>query len=452
MRAARRAVTVAGAHAALGADYGRRAGSGSAGRIGILAGGGRLPVLLAESLAARGVGVHIVGLEGEADAAIAGFSHSWVRWGEIGRMLMTLRQEGCSELVIAGAVRRPNLWKLRPDAGLIRNLPRLARLLVGGDDGVLTGVVRFFERMGLSVRGAHEVAPELLAATGRIGEAALAPSEEDDARRGFAVRRALQAVDAGQAVVVADGRVLAIEGAEGTDAMLQRLAAAGGSAKRSGVLAKGPKPGQELRVDMPAIGPRTILNARAAGLAGVVVEAGAVLLLDRAQMLRVADEQGCAVHGLAAASPARLAPPLARRGRVIGRYRPKHGDQQDLELGVTAVTALAGIGVDGAVIVARAHVLAIEPGDGAAGMLQRVAALRQWGLSGRRRSGVFVCAAEAAARGAGIDALLADASAQRLAGVVVVGAGHLIEPYDMAARLADELEIFLVICEQTQPP
>jgi DUF1009 family protein len=147
-----------------------------------------------------------------------------------------------------------------------------------------------------------------------------------------------------------------------------------------------------------------------------------------------------------------LAPPLARRGRVIGRYRPKHGDQQDLELGVTAVAALAGIGVHGAVVVARAHVLAIEPGDGAAGMLQRVAALRQWGLSGRRRSGVFVCDAEAAARGAGIDALLADASAQRLAGVVVVGAGHLIEPYDMAARLADELEIFLVICEQTQPP
>jgi DUF1009 family protein len=444
-------VTLAGAHAPLGADHDRRAGSGLARRIGILAGGGRLPVLLAESLTVRGLGVHIIGLEGEADAAIAGFSHSWVRWGEIGRMLTTLRQEDCRELVIAGAVRRPNIWKLRPDAGLIRNLPRLARLLVGGDDGVLTGVVRFFESRGLIVRGAHEVAPELLAAAGRIGEVALAPMEADDARRGFTVRRALQAVDAGQAVVVADGRVLAIEGVEGTDAMLQRLASARGSAKRSGVLAKGPKPGQELRVDMPAIGPRTILNARAAGLAGVVVEAGAVLLLDRAQTLRVADEARCAVHGLAAASPARAAPPLARRGRVIGRYRPTRRDRQDLELGVTAVAALAGVEVYAAVIVARAHVLAIEPGDGA-GMLQRVAALRQWGLSGRHRTGVFVCDAEAAARGAGIDTLFAHASAQRLAGVAVVGAGCSTAPYEMAARLADQLEIFLVICEETQPP
>jgi UDP-2,3-diacylglucosamine hydrolase len=445
-------VTLAGAHTPLGADHGRRAGSGLARRIGILAGGGRLPVLLAESLTVRGVGVHIIGLEGEADAAIAGFSHSWVRWGEIGRMLTTLRQEGCRELVIAGAVRRPDIWKLRPDAGLVRNLPRLARLLVGGDDGVLTGVVRFFESRGLTVRGAHEVAPELLAAAGRIGEVALAPMEADDARRGFAVRRALRAVDAGQAVVVADGRVLAIEGVEGTDAMLQRLASARGSAKRSGVLAKGPKPGQELRVDMPAIGPRTILNARAAGLAGVVVEAGAVLLLDRAQTLRVADEERCAVHGLAAAPPARVAPPLARRGRVIGKYRPKHRDRQDLELGVTAVAALADVGVHATVIVARAHVLAIEPGDGAAGMLQRAAALRQWGLSGRRRTGVFVCEAEAATRGAGLDTLFAHASAQRLAGVVVLGAGHSLAPYEMAARLADQLEIFLVICEERQPP
>ena len=137
---------------------------------------------------------------------------------------------------------------------------------------------------------------------------------------------------------------------------------------------------------------------------------------------------------------------------MIGRYRPKHRDRQDLELGVTAVAALADVGVYAAVIVARAHVLAIEPGDGAAAMLQRAAALQQWGLSGWRRTGVFVCDAEAAARGAGIEALFAHASAQRLAGVVVLGAGYSIAPYEMAARLADQLEIFLVICEERQPP
>jgi UDP-2,3-diacylglucosamine hydrolase len=454
VHAARRAVTLAGARTGLGAGDGRRrAGSGEVpARIGIVAGAGRLPLLLAERLAARGVGVHIIGLEGEADAAIAAFAHSWVRWGEIGRMLTTLRQEDCRELVIAGAVRRPDLWKLRPDAGLIRNLPRLARLLVGGDDRVLTRVVRFFEHRGLSVRGAHELAPELLAAAGRIGEVALTATEEDDAQRGFAVRRALQGVDAGQAVVVAAGRVLAIEGVEGTDVMLQRLAAAGGSRQRSGVLAKGPKPGQELRVDMPAIGPRTILNALAAGLAGVVVEAGAVLLLDRPEMLRMADTRGCAVHGLAEAFPARMPRPATCRGRVIGRYRPTYRDRRDLERGVTAVAALAGVGVRGAAIVASAHVLAIEPGDGAAAMLQRAATLRQWGLSGRRRTGVFVCDADAAARGGGMETLFAHASQQRLAGVVIMGAAQLLAPYEMGARLADELELFLVVCDETRWP
>ena len=125
-------------------------------------------------------------------------------------------------------------------------------------------------------------------------------------------------VDAGQAVVVAQGEVLAIEGAEGTDAMLQRVAALphrGALGGRRGVLAKGPKPGQELRVDMPAIGPRTIEQAAAAKLAGVVVEAGAVLILDRDEAIRAADAAGCAVHGLGApgctAARARPALPLA---------------------------------------------------------------------------------------------------------------------------------------------
>jgi DUF1009 family protein len=229
------------------------------------------------------------------------------------------------------------------------------------------------------------------------------------------------------------------------------LALPGAAGRPAGVLAKGPKPGQELRVDMPAIGPRTILNALAAGLAGVVVEAGAVLLLDRSEMLRMADARGCAVHGLASALPARTAPPVACRGRVIGRYRPTYRDRRDLERGVTAVAALAGVGVRGAVIVARAHVLAIEPGDGASAMLQRAATLRQWGLSGHRRTGVFVCDAEAAARGGGMDRLFNLASRQRLAGVVVMGAAQLSAPYEMAARLADELEIFLVICDETRP-
>ena len=193
-------------------------------RIGILAGGGRLPLMIAESVAARGGTVHIVGIEGEADPAIARFPHTWVNWGQIGRMVATLRGEGGRDLVIAGAVTRPDLRRIRPDAGFFRSLPQILRLLAGGDDSVLTRVVRFFEGNGLEVRGVHEVAPDLLAGAGRLGSIALSEADRADAELGFAVRRALGPVDAGQAVVVARGRVLAIEGAEGTDAMLQRVA------------------------------------------------------------------------------------------------------------------------------------------------------------------------------------------------------------------------------------
>lgn len=423
--------------------------------IGILAGGGRLPLMIAESVAARGEKVHIVGIEGEADPAIARFPHTWVGWGQIGRMVEALRGEGRSDLVIAGAVKRPDLRKLRPDAGFFRSLPHILRLLAGGDDSVLTRVVRFFEGKGLRVRGAHEVAPDLLAAGGQIAGIPLSPQDLADARIGFGVRQALAAVDAGQAVAVAGGRVLAIEGAEGTDAMLERIAglAANGAAPAAaagrGVLAKGPKPGQELRVDMPAIGPRTIEKAVAAGLSAVVVEAGAVLVLDKAEMLHQADALGVAVHGLAAdaarsAAPARR--PSASMGRVIGRRRPGRRDVRDIERGLATVTGLAPFATGTGVVVVRAFVLAIEAGEGLPAMLERVQRLRQWGLRGEKK-GVLVVRVDAPADDPGAPgALLRLAAAQQLAGVAVTGPA--LGPWEGAARLADSLGLALVVCEE----
>jgi DUF1009 family protein len=271
----------------------------SAARIGILAGGGRLPLTIAESVIERGGSVHIVAIEGEADPGVGRFPHTWVNWGQVGRMVGTLHSQRTDALVIAGGVRRPDLWKLRPDLGFFLSLPQILQMLVGGDDSVLSRVVRFFEAKGIVVRGAHEVAPDLLTLGGPAGALALDGQGRADAELGFAVRAALGALDAGQAVVVAGGKVLAIEGAEGTDAMLARVAVLRGqTATPSGVLAKGPKPGQELRVDMPVIGPRTVELATAAGLAGLAVEAGAVLLLDRDQAIEAADRHGIAIEGL----------------------------------------------------------------------------------------------------------------------------------------------------------
>ena len=260
------------------------------------------------------------------------------------------------------------MWTIRPDAGFFTSLPQVFSLFAGGDDSVLSRVVRFFEAKGLTVRGAHEVAPDLLADAGQIGAIALSRQGHADAMLGFAVRTALGPLDAGQAVAVADGRVLAIEGAEGTDAMLERiagLARAETDDVRRGVLTKGPKPGQELRVDMPAIGPRTIELAVAARLAGVAVEAGGVLMLDRDETIRGADAHGCAIEGLARADvgQSHSAESAYGAGRVMGRVRPSARDRTDIAKGLAAVERLARFETGSAVVVARAYILAFAAAE-----------------------------------------------------------------------------------------
>jgi lipid-A-disaccharide synthase len=436
--------------------------SGAGGRIGILAGGGRLPLMIAESVIARGGAVHIVGIEGEADAAIARFPHTFVNWGQIGRMVATLRAEG-DAMVIAGSVRRPDLWKVRPDWGFFASLLQILAMMKGGDDSVLSRVVRFFEAKGLAVLGAHEVAPDLLTESGRLGAVALDGGSRCDAELGFAVRAVLGPLDAGQAVVVADGKVLAIEGAEGTDAMLRRVAGMrgpGGAGLRSGVLAKGPKPGQELRVDMPAIGPRTVELAAEAGLASIAIEAGAVLLLDRGEALQAADARGIAMEGLARSPDLAVAGErgAGRResGRrsshapwVVGRLRPNGRASGDIEKGLAAAQCLAPFGAGDAVVVARAYLLAIAAAEPPSAVLERTRALRQWGVGARRRVGVLVCRAGASQwDAAGATSLLESAAAAGLAGVAVTGMPDALVAFASAGGLADRHGLFLVTREE----
>ena len=420
-------------------------------RLGILAGGGRLPLMIAESVGARGGHVHIVAIEGAADPEVARFPHTWVNLGQIGRIVAALSGEGRDELVIAGNVRRPDLRTIRPDAGFFTSLPQVFSLLAGGDDSVLSRVVRFFEAKGLTVRGAHEVAPDLLADTGQIGDVALSPGDRADAMLGFAVRAALGSLDAGQAVAVAGGRVLAIEGAEGTDAMLERVAALGrgqGDAGRRGVLTKGPKPGQELRVDMPAIGPRTVELVTAARLAGVAVEAGAVLMLDRDATIRAANAHGCAMEGLASAGiagPGRAGPAHVE-ARVVGRAHPGMRDRADMASGMTALARLGRFDTGSAVVVARAHILAFAAAETVTSMLERVGSLRQWGTHRKRRVGVLVCRADNAADAQTLRHVLEAAARQGLAGIAVAGPPDALAAYEDMCRLADAQGLFLVTC------
>ncbi len=425
-------------------------------RIGIVAGGGRLPLSVAESVVGRGGAVHIVGIQGEADADIARFPHTWVNWGQIGRMLDTLQRESGPELVIAGSVRRPDLRKIRPDMGFLKSLPKVFGLLAGGDDSVLTRVVRFFEANGFVVRGAHEVAPELLVQEGVVGARPLSASAHADAEIGFAVRALLGPLDAGQAVAVSDGRVLAIEGAEGTDAMLERAQRVRGelSLADGGVLAKGPKPGQELRIDMPAVGPRTVELGVAAGLDGVALEAGGVLVLDRQEMIRLADARNFAVAGLSKVAASAGAPPAMTElsGRLVAKLQPSPRDRRDAALGLAAVQRLAAYRTGHAAVVMSSYFVAVAAAEPVTSLLERVRALRQWGIGERQRRGVLACRAVDALPHGGPPVLLATAAAQGLAGLAVLGTAEELAPFeDDGPALADAEGLFLITCRLPPP-
>jgi len=274
------------------------------GPLAIIAGGGTLPSALAAAALAKGRPVHVLGIRGEAEQSISRFPHTWLKWGEVGKLFATLDEQGCRDLVIIGAVTRPDLANVKFDFGAIRNLPFLLSLGVGGDDHVLSSVVRFLEGKGYRVRGAGEVAPELLVGKGTLGAKAPSPEDRADIDLGFRVVAALGRLDIGQAAIVNKGRVLAVEAAEGTDAMLARCAelrqaSAGRRRGLSGVLVKAPKPGQEERVDMPTIGPDTVEKAARAGLAGIAVAAGKLLIADRAAAIAAADAKGVFLFGQA---------------------------------------------------------------------------------------------------------------------------------------------------------
>jgi len=353
----------------------------SASVVGILAGGGSLPREIADAAAAAGRRVVIVGLEGEASAAdLAPHDVTIVNWGCIGELVRTFRDRGVRDLVIVGRVSRPDLGAVRTDLGFWRNLPRILKIIAaGGDDNVLRRVVRFFEAQGFRVLGPAEVAPSLVIAEGPLGRHGMPEEAARDAEAGSHVIARLAPFDIGQAVVVARGRIVAIEGVEGTDAMLARVAAAGAEAS-GGVLVKRPKPGQELRVDMPAIGPHTIAGARRAGLAGIAVEAGATLSAERAALIREADAGGLFVAGI-------VPRPAARRSRTAL--------EDDGAIGLDVLAALQPYVPSRGAIVVRRHVLAVESGEGLRALIARAAGLRQWGRArrGRRRGALAVSSA-----------------------------------------------------------
>ncbi len=274
-------------------------------KLGLVSGGGDLPLSLAAHCERIGRPFHVVRLRGFAGAELSRYPHSEARLGEIGKVIRQLKDARCESVCFAGYVRRPDFAALKPDLRTLSVLPALIGAAQKGDDALLRRLLQEFEKDGFIIEGAHEVTGELLLPTGALGKVAPAPEHRIDIERAMSVARAIWSIDVGQAAVSCRGLVLAVEAQEGTDAMLRRVGELpteirGSSSAPAGVLAKAAKPGQELRVDLPTIGVRTLENAAAAGLAGVVGEAGKALLVDREAVARRADELGLFVFGVAA--------------------------------------------------------------------------------------------------------------------------------------------------------
>ncbi len=261
------------------------------GKLGILAGGGALPGQLVSACENIGREVFVLGFEGVSDRAIVDAApHAWSRLGALDRNIALLHEAAVEEVVFAGPVRRPSFRALGLDARALKAVAGF-RFAAAGDDRLLSVVVRELEGEGFRVVGIDDILDGLLATEGRLGAVEPDPEATADIAVGCRVAHALGALDVGQAVVVQDGVVLGVEAIEGTDALLARCAALRREGP-GGVLVKMKKPGQERRVDLPTIGPKTVAGARAAGLRGIAVEAGGSLIVDRAAVVEAADDAG----------------------------------------------------------------------------------------------------------------------------------------------------------------
>lgn len=277
-------------------------------KLGLIAGGGGLPIEIAEHCERSGRPLFVVRLKGFAGEALAPYAGAEVGIAEIGKCIKVLKRAGCQAICLAGNVARPDFSSLVPDLRGLALLPRVIATAKKGDDALLRLLVGEFEKEGFAVEGAHDVMEDLTLPAGPLGRHTPSGEALADATKALEVARAIGRLDIGQAAVVAHGLVLAVEAQEGTDAMLSRVAELprhlrGHAGSGAGVLAKAPKPIQETRVDLPTIGMATVQGVARAGLAGIVGEAGRLLVLDREETIALADELGVFILGVEPARP-----------------------------------------------------------------------------------------------------------------------------------------------------
>jgi hypothetical protein len=271
-------------------------------KIGLIAGGGALPLALADQCVAAGRPFCVIRLKGFADPGLASYEGGEVGLGEFSKCFDLLRAAKCTAVCLAGRVNRPDFRALKLDRKGLAALPGALLAAGKGEDALLRYIVGLFEKEGFTVEGAHEVCASLALGEGPLGKRSPHKEDIEDIALGFKMAGEIGRLDIGQGVVVCRGLVLAVEAQEGTDAMLERcaglpVALRGQAGQPMGVLVKRAKPNQEQRIDLPTIGVATVEGAARAGLAGVVGEAGRTLVLDRDAVIRAADRLGLFVVG-----------------------------------------------------------------------------------------------------------------------------------------------------------
>lgn len=277
--------------------------SGTARPIAILAGSGELPILLADRLAREGMPHRILGFRGFCERSVKARADAVIGLLDVRRLVGVLDEWQPAAITLAGGLQRPSAAALVSAFSALRDRDEIARLAARGDDNLLRGAIDLLQSRGFQLVGVRDLAPDLLAHAGPHGAHRPRPDDDLAIRTGFGLLDAMSRFDVGQAAVVSGERVIAVEGPEGTDRMLARARAIGAPRwfkprLRGGVLVKGPKRGQDLRVDLPAIGPRTVANAARAGLAGIAVASGYTLVIDRAGTVAAADRLGLFLLGV----------------------------------------------------------------------------------------------------------------------------------------------------------
>ena len=272
--------------------------------LGLIAGGGELPRVVAQAAKAAGREIYVVALLGSVmEDWTNGFPHQFFSPGEPGRIIKAFKDHGVEEVLLCGRVDRPKFNEMKLDAKGMLLLPKAIAAAREGDDALLRVIVGICEDAGMTAISVAQAAPALVAQEGVLGKVAPQGEHQADIEKAFGIVHALGALDVGQAAVVCEGLALAVEAAEGTDAMLARIpllreSLRGTADKKRGVLVKALKPTQDAKTDMPVVGVETVRNAHAAFLAGIALEAGAALILDKAAVAAEADRLGLFFTGI----------------------------------------------------------------------------------------------------------------------------------------------------------